>query len=97
MLRTATQCLYIKQIIQRNASLSEQHCPTPRLFYPFPLSPMAATLATTAPGPFDPVAPSEIRLASSILSAALPGVPLRYKRVSLHEPVKRDVIPYIEA
>ncbi|KAB2570884.1 Copper amine oxidase 1 [Lasiodiplodia theobromae] len=58
---------------------------------------MAANLASAGPGPFDPVAPNEIQLASSILSAAIPGVPLRYKRVSLHEPVKRDVIPYIEA
>jgi primary-amine oxidase len=47
--------------------------------------------------PFDPLAPSEIQLAVKILEAAFPGVPLRYKRIDVQEPLKKEVIPYIEA
>lgn len=47
--------------------------------------------------PFDPVAPGEIQLATKILQTALPGVDLRYKRIDLQEPIKKDVVPYIEA
>jgi primary-amine oxidase len=47
--------------------------------------------------PFDPVRPEEIRLGVRILEAAFPGVPLRYNRIDIHEPIKQDVIPYIEA
>ncbi|GMF80639.1 unnamed protein product [Aspergillus oryzae] len=47
--------------------------------------------------PFDPVRPEEIRLAVRILEASFPGVPLRYNRIDIHEPIKQDVIPYIEA
>lgn len=47
--------------------------------------------------PFDPLTPSEIQLAVQILEAAFPGVNLRYKRIDVQEPLKKDVIPYIEA
>ncbi|KAG2412590.1 hypothetical protein HFD88_010147 [Aspergillus terreus] len=47
--------------------------------------------------PFDPVTPQEIQLAVRILEVALPGVKLRYNRIDTHEPIKKDVLPYIEA
>ncbi|KAI9042257.1 amine oxidase [Aspergillus affinis] len=47
--------------------------------------------------PFDPVTPEEIRLAVRILEAAFPGIPLRYNRIDISEPIKKDVLPYIEA
>lgn len=47
--------------------------------------------------PFDPITPGEIQLAVKILEAAFPGVNLRYKRIDVQEPIKKDVIPYIEA
>lgn len=50
-----------------------------------------------APHPFDPVTPAELRLAVKILENAFPGVPLRYKVIDLQEPIKKDVVPYIEA
>ncbi|KAL4990682.1 copper amine oxidase [Aspergillus falconensis] len=47
--------------------------------------------------PFDPITPGEITLATKILQAAFPGVALRYKKIDLKEPIKAEVIPYIEA
>ena len=47
--------------------------------------------------PFDPVSPGEIRLAVKVLEAAFPGIPLRYKKIDYQEPIKSEVIPYIEA
>lgn len=47
--------------------------------------------------PFDPLTPGEIQLAVKILEASFPGVPLRYKKIDVQEPAKKDVIPYIEA
>lgn len=47
--------------------------------------------------PFDPISPEEIKLAVRILEATFPGVQLRYKRIDVNEPIKKDVIPYIEA
>lgn len=47
--------------------------------------------------PFDPITPGEIRLAVKILQAAFPGVTLRYKRIDVQEPFKKDAVPYIEA
>lgn len=32
-----------------------------------------------------------------ILETAFPGVPLRYKRIDLNEPIKKDVLPLLEA
>ncbi|PYH93493.1 amine oxidase [Aspergillus ellipticus CBS 707.79] len=62
------------------------------------LAAQGPALATSASAhPFDPVRPHEIRLAARILEAAFPGVKLRYNRIDIHEPIKRDVIPYIEA
>ena len=50
------------------------------------------------PHPFDPITPAEIHLAVRILSAAFPpGVSLRYKRIDIQEPIKQDVVPYLEA
>ena len=55
-------------------------------------------LATSASlHPFDPIRPQEIRLAARVLEAAFPGVKLRYNRIDIHEPIKKDVVPYIEA
>lgn len=47
--------------------------------------------------PFDPITPDEIKLAVHILEATFPGVPLRYKRIDINEPIKKDVLPYVEA
>lgn len=47
--------------------------------------------------PFEPITPDEIKLAVRILEATFPGVPLRYKRIDINEPVKKDVLQYIEA
>ncbi|KAL4916401.1 copper amine oxidase [Aspergillus aurantiobrunneus] len=47
--------------------------------------------------PFDPITPGEITLATKILQAAFPGVTLRYKKIDLQEPIKAEVVPYIEA
>lgn len=47
--------------------------------------------------PFDPITPAEIQLAVRILEASFPGASLRYKRIDVQEPIKKDVIPYIEA
>lgn len=47
--------------------------------------------------PFDPLTPEEIRLAVRILEATFPGVPLRYNRIDINEPIKKDVLPFLEA
>lgn len=47
--------------------------------------------------PFDPIAPGEIQLAVKILETAFPGVTLRYKRIDVQEPIKKDAVPYLEA
>lgn len=54
-------------------------------------------MVTGSRHPFDPVSPDEIRLAVRILEASFPGVTLRYKRIDVNEPIKKDVLPYIEA
>lgn len=50
-----------------------------------------------SPHPFDPIRPSEIRETVQILNAAFPGATLRYKAIDIQEPLKGDVIPFIEA
>ncbi|KAL7785640.1 copper amine oxidase [Trichoderma ceciliae] len=47
--------------------------------------------------PFDPIRADEITLAADILKAALPDTSLRFKVIEVQEPVKKDVIPYLEA
>lgn len=47
--------------------------------------------------PFDPIRPDEISLATTILKDSFPGVNLRFKVIDVKEPIKKDVIPYIEA
>lgn len=54
-------------------------------------------VASYGPHPFDPITPEEIKLAVRILEATFPGVSLRYKRIDINEPIKKDVIAYIEA
>lgn len=54
-------------------------------------------MAPTTLHPFDPITPGEIQLAVQILGASFPRTPLRYKRIDLQEPIKKDVIPYLEA
>lgn len=54
-------------------------------------------MVTRTPHPFDPISPEEIKLAVRILEATFPGVPIRYKRIDINEPIKKDVLPYIEA
>jgi primary-amine oxidase len=64
------------------------------------MSAVSQEAAQTIPGelhPFDPVTPGEIQLAVKILEAAFEGAPLRYKRIDVQEPSKKDVIPYVEA
>lgn len=36
-------------------------------------------------------------MAVKVLEATFPGVPLRYKKIDMLEPIKKDVVPYIEA
>lgn len=60
------------------------------------VTPVSTTTLSTQ-HPFDTLAPGEIKLATEVLSHALPGVPLRYKRIDVLEPIKRDVVPYLEA
>lgn len=47
--------------------------------------------------PFDPLTAAEVKLAVITLEKALPNIPLRFKRIDVLEPIKKDVIPYIEA
>lgn len=54
-------------------------------------------MVTGSRHPFDPISPDEIKLAVHILEATFPGITLRYKRIDLNEPIKKDVLPYIEA
>lgn len=54
-------------------------------------------MVTRPPHPFDPISPEEIKLAVRILEATFPGVPLRYKRIDINEPIKKEILPYIEA
>lgn len=54
-------------------------------------------MVTGSRHPFDPISPDEIKLAVRILETTFPGVTLRYKRIDLNEPIKKDVLPYIEA
>ncbi|KAL2828758.1 copper amine oxidase [Aspergillus cavernicola] len=56
-----------------------------------------ALVRSASPHPFDPLTPQEIRLGFLILQSAFPGVQLRINRIDLQEPIKKDVIPYIEA
>ncbi|KAA8642015.1 uncharacterized protein ATNIH1004_010955 [Aspergillus tanneri] len=49
------------------------------------------------PHPFDPITPAEIQLATKILQAAFPRVNLRYKKIDIQEPPKKDVVPFVEA
>ncbi|KAF9895358.1 hypothetical protein FE257_000262 [Aspergillus nanangensis] len=51
----------------------------------------------TAPHPFDPITPGEIQLATKILAAQFPNVQLRYKKIDVQEPIKSEVVPFIEA
>ncbi|PWY84418.1 copper amine oxidase [Aspergillus eucalypticola CBS 122712] len=50
-----------------------------------------------SPHPFDSITPAEIVLATKILAVAFPGVPLRYKKIDIQEPIKSEVVPFIEA
>jgi primary-amine oxidase len=54
-------------------------------------------MSESIPHPFDPITPGEIRLATTILQAAFPGVSLRYKKIDVQEPIKKEVVPFIEA
>ncbi|KAL2807864.1 copper amine oxidase [Aspergillus granulosus] len=56
-----------------------------------------ALAKSSNPHPFDPLAPQEIRRGFRILQSAFPGVQIRINRIDLQEPIKKDVIPYIEA
>lgn len=47
--------------------------------------------------PFDPISGEEIQLTVEILQKSFQGVLLRYKRIDIQEPLKHEVVPYIEA
>ncbi len=55
------------------------------------------SISTFAVHPFDPISPLEIQSAVSLLTKSFPNVKLRFKLIDINEPVKKDVIPYIEA
>ncbi|RAH50506.1 copper amine oxidase [Aspergillus brunneoviolaceus CBS 621.78] len=54
-------------------------------------------MTASGPHPFDPINPAEIVLATKLVEAAFPGVKLRYKKIDIQEPIKSEVVPYIEA
>ena len=47
--------------------------------------------------PFDPISLEEIRLAAKVLESSFPGVNLRFKVIDVQEPIKKEVVPYLEA
>ncbi|OAX82719.1 hypothetical protein ACJ72_02925 [Emergomyces africanus] len=47
--------------------------------------------------PFDPIRPDEVSLAAKILQESFPGVSLRFKAIEVQEPIKKEVVPYLEA
>lgn len=49
------------------------------------------------PHPLDPIMGNEIRLAVNILKASYAEVPLKYKRIDIQEPAKREAVPCVEA
>ncbi|CAG9983778.1 unnamed protein product [Clonostachys byssicola] len=54
-------------------------------------------MSTSQLHPFDTLTPGEIQLGAAILRNAFPGVTLRFKRIDVLEPIKKDVVPYLEA
>ncbi|KAJ3580467.1 hypothetical protein NPX13_g84 [Xylaria arbuscula] len=50
-----------------------------------------------SPHPFDPISPDEIKLGVALLEQTFPGEALRYKRIDVLEPIKKETVPYIEA
>lgn len=50
-----------------------------------------------SPHPFDPITAAELQLGARVLEATFPGVKLRYKVIDIREPIKKDVVPYLEA
>ncbi|OQE18834.1 hypothetical protein PENFLA_c020G00182 [Penicillium flavigenum] len=50
-----------------------------------------------SPHSFDLITAGEIQLGVQILQKTFTNVPLRYKRVDIQEPIKKEVVPYIEA
>ena len=54
-------------------------------------------MKTSTPHPFDPLQPQEIEAAVRLLRASFPDVSLRFKTLDIQEPIKNDVIAYIEA
>jgi primary-amine oxidase len=47
--------------------------------------------------PFDPITPDEIRQAVRLLRGSIEGIQLRFKLIDVNEPIKKDVIPFLEA
>jgi primary-amine oxidase len=47
--------------------------------------------------PLAPLGPHEIQLATKIITASFPSVELRFKLIDLNEPVKKALVPYLEA
>lgn len=50
-----------------------------------------------SPHSFDLITAGETQLGVQILQKTITNVPLRYKRVDIQEPIKKEVVPYIEA
>ncbi|PSN70859.1 hypothetical protein BS50DRAFT_659666 [Corynespora cassiicola Philippines] len=47
--------------------------------------------------PFDPITPGEIQSAARAIRLSLPSVSVRFRRIDIQDPIKQQVIPYIEA
>lgn len=47
--------------------------------------------------PFDPITPAEIQTAAQLIRSSQPHVSIRFRRIDIKDPVKRQAIPYIEA
>ena len=59
--------------------------------------PFTMSSKRTSPHPFDPISADEIQLAVKVLKAHFPGVLLRFKRIDVQEPIKKDTVLYLEA
>lgn len=49
------------------------------------------------PHPFDPITPNEISQTVKLLRRNFEGTQLRFKLIDVNEPIKIDVIPFLEA
>lgn len=54
-------------------------------------------MAIDSPHPFDPITAEEIRSAVAIVRDEFKHIELRFNLIDVNEPIKKDIIPYVEA